>query len=641
MENTIVLRVFDFLSGYPPFSLLERATLLKICEKVVVQYRRTGEVIFEQGAPPVDRIFVVREGAVHLYRQDEGDEERQLVEQCDEGDLFGLRPLLADRPYALTAETVEESLIYAIDIRVLKPVLDRHPKAALYLAGSFAADYPGKSRSPFLSETRMGEPYTNLTELQAIEHSKAPVTGSADETIQTAAQRMSEREVGSLVIVDERRRPIGIITDKDLRKHAATGQTPLTAPVARIMSKPVITIPPNRTAADVQMAMVRHGIHHLCITEDGTDQTAVAGVLSEHDLLVLQGANPAVLIRRIRRCASAQDLRRIRENAESLLRKYIYQEVNVRFISSILSAIDDAINGRAIELALAELSEAGRPQPAAPFCWLTLGSGGRQEQLLRTDQDNALVFGNVAEADTHEVKAYYLALANKVNEKLYEIGFEFCPADMMARNPAWCLSLSEWKRQFSNWIDEPTPKAVMLCTIFFDYRPVYGDQKLSEQLTKHIFTRIGEQSIFLSFLARDALQNPPPLTFFRRFVVEKSGEHQDAFDIKRRAIMPLTDAARTLILSAKISHINNTAERYEKLAELEPQNRELYEQAAAAYELLMRYRTLQGLKNDDSGRYFDPTQLSKIERLNLRNSFAPIRELQQLLRVRFQLSFMT
>lgn len=640
MENTIVLRVLDFLEKYPPFSLMARAELLGICRKVIVQYRTAGEVIFRKGEQPGRHIFVVREGAVHLLRE-EPEGGRRLVEKCDAGDVFGIRPMLAERPYALTAEAVEETLLYAVSIEALNPVLRDNPEVAYYLASSFAADAPqGKSRL-FLGADQVEAELPVLLEIQSIEHSKQPVTCHAGASIQTAAQLMTERDVGSIIVVNEKNYPVGIVTDKDLRRHVATGRVALSQPTSAIMSSPVITLPPQLTVADVQIAMVKNRIHHLCITEDGTDQTPVLGVVSEHDLLVLQGYNPAVLIRETRRCLQAGQLRLIREKAEGLLRRYIYQEVSIAFISAVMSEVNDAIIVRALQIAQLAMKEEGLGAPPARFCWLALGSEGRGEQLLRTDQDNALLFEDVAADRYSSVKQYFLDLAKRVNNILSEVGFEYCPADMMAGNPQWCLSLAEWKRQFTAWIDEPTPKAVMFCTIFFDYRPVFGDAALARKLTEHIFDQIDQQSIFLSFLARDALQNPPPLTFFRNFVVEKGGEHQHEFDIKLRAMMPLADAARVLALYSKVGGVHNTFRRFEKMAELEPQNRELYEQAADAYEILMRYRTLQGLKHGGSGRYFDPAQLSKVERINLRNSFRPITELQTLLRVRFKLSFMT
>ncbi len=643
MENTIPRRIYDFLKEFPPFNLLDRDVLMRISESILVQYRQPGEVIFRQGDVPGTHIYIVREGAVHLLRESDG--ESRMVEQCDEGDVFGIRPLLASDNYALTAKAEEESLIYAVNVEGFREVLENNPRVAFYLASTFAAGIGEKYRKEgkpmlFLEQDKMVDANFPLVEIQSLEKSKEPVTCLPDTYIRQAAAVMSNNEVGSIIIVNEERQPVGIVTDKDLRSKVATGAVSLEKPITAIMSSPVITVGPNITVADVQIEMVKHRINHLCITEDGTPDSPVIGVLSEHDLMVVQGNNPALLIREVRRCKNGGELRNIRERAEELLKKYIYQEVAIAFISTVMSEVNDELITQAIKLCQAEMDEEGHRRPSADFCWMALGSEGRQEQLLRTDQDNALIFEDVPEKDYEPTKSYYLRLAGKVTRILHEIGYEYCPGDMMASNPNWCLSLEEWKKQFAKWIFEPSPKAVMYCTIFFDYRPVYGLKELSAQLTEHIFRIIDGQAIFLGFLAKDAMQNPPPLTFFRNFVVESSGEHKDEFDIKARAMMPLADSARVLILDAKVGKINNTFRRFEKLAELEPKNKELYEQAADAYEILMRYRALQGLKNKDSGRYFNPSELSKMERVNLRNCFQPIKELQSLLSTRYQLAYL-
>lgn len=642
MENTIPVRISDFLKEHPPFHLFERKRLATIAEQAVVQYRPKGEVIFKQGDMPGGYIFVVKEGAVDLFHEENG--ERELIDQCDEGELFGLRPLLAEDAYALTAVAAEETLLYAIPVSAFRQIADQTPQVLLYIASNFASGWqrkpsPGTRGKIFLDKDPQGGQAFQLLEIQSLDRSKTPVVCSPGQTIQEAAIIMTDREVGSVIVVNEQMHPIGIVTDKDLRRKVATGVAPLSAPVASIMSQPVITAPPSITVADVQMRMVKHKIHHLCLTEGGGDNSPIVGVITEHDLLVVQGNNPAVFLREIKRAAGAAQLRHIRERAEQLLYQYIRQEVAISYIAGIMTEVNDALIQRVIHLAEKQLEAEGRPAPQTKFCWLALGSEGREEQLLRTDQDNALVFEDVPDEAYQTTKDYYLHLAGKATSMMHECGFEYCPADMMASNPQWCLSLSEWKAQFSRWMLEPDPKAIMLCTIFFDYRPVYGQAELAEALTAHIFSVIDEEKIFLAFLAKNALENPPPLTFFRDIMVERSGEHKHEFDIKARAMMPLTDAARVLALQNKVSRINNTFRRFEELARREPHNKELFEQAADAYEILMRFRTLQGLKQRDSGRFFNPSELSKMERILLRNSFRPIQDLQSLLKTRFQLGF--
>ncbi|MEO1259248.1 MAG: DUF294 nucleotidyltransferase-like domain-containing protein [Bacteroidota bacterium] len=641
MNNIIPTRIYRFLREYPPFSLLSKEELLELAENVIVRYVQPKAVIFQQGDPVEPFIYIVVDGAVHLLK--ENADQSALVEECDEGDVFGVRPLLAGTIYGLTARAEEETLMYALKIDGITPFLQRYPKMGWYFAKSFASgernpDLEKDKSRVFLEQEQLLDGSSKLVEIQSMEHSKVPVTCLAETTVQAAAQTMKQKRVGSIIVVNESFYPIGILTDRDLRNNVVTGDFGLQAKVSEIMSSPVVTIHPQLTVADVQISMMKHGIHHLCLTEDGTVGSKVVGIISEHDLLVIQGNNPAIFIREIRRCKNGEELKAVRAKAEVLLHKYLLQEVSIQFICNIMSEVNDALISRAIQLCETAMLKEKGTAPDAKWLWLSLGSEGREEQLLRTDQDNALVYEDVPENEAESTKHYFLALAKKIVDMLNVCGFDYCPGDMMASNPKWCMPLSGWKKQFSNWIYEPTEMNIMLCNIFFDYRPVYGEKALADALSQHIFESFEDYSIFLAMLAKDALKQPPPLTFFRNFVVEKSGEHKNEFDIKGRAMMPLADAARVLILEAKQPGINNTFQRFDYLAEKEPNNRELFEQAADAYEILVRYRALQGLKNNNSGRYFKPSDLSKMGRLNLRNSFRPIGELQDLLKIRFRLN---
>jgi CBS domain-containing protein len=434
----------------------------------------------------------------------------------------------------------------------------------------------------------------------------------------------------------ENRNPIGIITDKDLRSKIATGLVSIDENVTAIMSSPVKTFKQKITVAEAQIAMIKNKITHLCITKDGTNKTELIGVLSEHDIVVMHGNNPSLLIKKVSRAKDVNSLKYIREKASNLLQGYIEQNIPIIFISKIISEINEAITIKAIELSLEEMDK----QPPVKFGWLALGSQGRKEQLLMTDQDNALVFEDVPSEKYQPTKQYFLQLSKKVTEKLNVIGFEYCPADMMASNPKWCLSLSEWKNQFDSWIKTPTEDAMMMCTIFFDFDLVFGDKKLVNEMSESIFKSIESFEIFLNFLGRNALRNPPPIGFFRQFLVENDGEHKDQFDIKSRALMPLVDAARLLILSHHIKDKNNTISRFKKLAKAEPKNEDLYLSCVDSFKILLQFRTQQGLTNNDSGRYVDLNKLSKSEKLSLKGCFKPIKDVQELLNIRYNLAQM-
>lgn len=634
MKNTIAERIYDFLKGFPPFSALTKEQLFTISKNVKVIYLENYTSVFKQGEEPHDSFYVVKDGAIGIFRENDNI----LVDKCDEGDIFGLRALIRKNNYLLSAKAIEESIIYSISANLLEETITSNAEANKFLLASFATN----TRSPYSNEDK-GSLFANdeilkinqshLTEVQSAQYSKNPVTCDKKTTIKEAALIMTNKRVGSIIITNNNR-PLGIITDKDLRTKIATGFFSIQNSVSEIMSSPVITYAEHITVAEAQIAMIQHKITHLCITKDGTSNSELKGILSEHDIVVIHGNNPSVLIKEVKRARSAEDLKYIRDKAQNLLTGYLEQNIPILFVSKIIAAINDAVTKKTIEISLQEMDK----EPPTSFGWLAIGSQGRKEQLLLTDQDNALVFEDVAKENYREVRSYFLNLSKRINEKLNTVGFEFCPANMMASNPKWCLSVSEWKKQFNNWITKPTEDKIMLCTIFFDYELIYGNKKLVVEMSDSIFNSISTYEIFLNFLGLNAIKNPPPLSFFRQFLVENGGEHKDQFDIKARALMPLVDAARLLILSNNIKNFSSTIFRFEKLAEIEPQNKDLYESCITSFKILLRFRTQQGLQNQDSGRFIILNQLSKNDKLKLKGCFKPIRDIQELIRVRFKLS---
>lgn len=630
-KSTLSERVLDFLKNFPPFNMLSKTELTAICEQVQIYYFDKNEFCFVENEPAQDRFYIVHEGAIGLFR---AAEKEILIDICDEGDIFGLRPLINNEKYMMGAKAVEESIVYGIPIGVFKNIYDKNQKISNYLISCFASN----SNHPLHDIKQLrGVPTDDrqdFHDLQRVSFTKKPAQCPPETSIQDAALLMTRKKTGCLIITADRK-PIGIITDRDIRTKVATGKFGSNCLVSDIMSSPVKTFPEDITVTEAQMAMLNHSIGHLCITKDGKPDSKVKGILSDRDLLVMQGNSPTVLVREIKRTDSVKSLKFIRENANQLLESYLNQNIPILLVSKIISEINDVVTKRIIELAMEEMKS---PLPCS-FVWLAIGSQGRQEQLLLTDQDHALIFENVEDNRHGGVKNYFLKLAKKVSKSLNLVGFEYCGADMMASNPRWCLSIDEWKKQFTRWINEPGDEEIRLSSIFFDYRPVFGNSVLSEQLTDCILGQLNKNQIFLTSLGNNTLRKPTPLGFFRQFLLEKNGEHKDTFDIKVRALMPLIDAARMIILDHGARSFNNSIQRYEKLIELEPQNAELYTDCIDAFKVFLHYRTKQGLANKDSGRFIKLESLSKADRVILKSSFHAISDIQELLKIRYNLYY--
>lgn len=632
MKNTISQRVADFLKNFPPFSYLKQKDLEIISEQITILYKEKDSVVFAVNEDTHDSFYVVHKGAVALRV----DQQSDIMDMCDEGDIFGLRPLIANENYKMEARTYEETILYAIPISVFRPYALENKSVGNFLIESFASN----TLNPF-SKSHRGKLYgdeslevdTKLLDLQEVKYSKKIISCSPLTTAKEVAEIMLNKNVGAILIV-ENSLPIGIITDKDLRNKIVTGAFPITTPASEIMTAPVITYPTKMTITQAQMAMMKSDISHLCITVDGTTNSKSVGMLSKHDVMVSIGNNPAVLLRAIKRAKKFKKIKLIRANITQLLQGYLEQNIPMMLTSKIISELNDACTKQVIALVLKKMDI----PPPVNFSWLAMGSQGRSEQLLQTDQDNALIYEDIPEELAETTKKYFLDLATRINKGLFEIGYEYCPAEMMASNPNWCLSLSECKAKVHQWITNTGKNEVLLSFIFFDYSLVYGDKELVNNLSDFIFEDVKANPTFYIHLVSGALQSPSPTGFFREFLLEQDGANKDFFNIKNRALMPLADAARVLILYHSVKSISNTVERFEKLAELEPQNSELYLSCASSYKILLRFRTNQGLLHNDSGQFISLDTLSKAEKIKLKSTFKTIKELQEIIRIRFNAS---
>lgn len=627
MKNAIVHRVYDFLKEYPPFKMMDSEDLWQVAGQVKVRYVPQNEILFSVGENPGTHFYIVVEGSVQLFQTD-----GTLVDICDEGDVLGLRPLLAKSPYLLRAEADEESLLYAIPTVIFEPMMDKYPKIGRYIATNFAVGVGNKYSIKAQTNT-LGTSSHMYNDMVIVEAHMDPVYTGSETTIKEAAQIMALKKIGSIVICDHEKRPVGIVTDKDLRTKVVAGDILKTESVAQIMSSPVWCVTPRHTLAEMQITMLRHKVNHLVITEDGTVHQPLIGVISKHDLVVIQTDNPASLLKGIQKATTTEQLKSLRSALNDIIKRYIQSDVPMKFILEVVSEINDSILQKVIELAEQKLDVSYYQK--IDYAFMVLGSMARKEQLLMTDQDNAIIYR--ADPAFPDIKEKLLTLAQHINDSLNQIGFEYCPAGMMASNPLYCLSSEDWQKTFRHWIHEPGEKEVMMCNIFFDFRCVYGKTALTEELSQFIFKNLDQQAVFLRHLAQNALTNPAPLSFFRKFMVEKSGEHKDTFDIKLRAMMPLVDAARLFTLQNQISGVHSTIERYRKLSETESHHRELFIFAADAFETLLKTRCYHGIENKDSGRYIHPSKMDKMDRIQLRNAFQPIHDIQDIIKVRFVL----
>jgi CBS domain-containing protein len=634
--NTIAEHIADFLKEYPPFNHLTFEELSEIATNIRVVNLEKHKVLFQINDVLHDSFYVVASGVINLSVI--ADAEETLLNKCNAGDIFGLRPFFAKNNYMMTAKAREESIVYAIPIATFRPFVANNSEVLNFLLESFAIN----TRNPKDKENLVGklisdnvfysDQQSEMQYFQSLSYNISPLKTTVTATAQEVAQLMTESLKNNIVVCDNNI-PLGIITDTDMRSKIATGRFPITISVDKIMSSPVITVVENVSLAEAQLLMLKHNVTHLCVTQDGTDKSVLKGIISEHDLIVAQASNPGVLIKEIKRSQNPKELKQIRERLTDLIQTSLSKNIPLSHVFNIASEINLAIIKRSVELSILDLGS-----PPARFAWLSIGSQGRKEQLLLTDQDSILIFEDVPADKYRDVKDYFLKLGKRTTATLEKIGYEFCPNGHMGSNMLWCKSLTDWVKQYDSWMNTPGENSNDLSSIFFDYEITFGEQKIEDAIGNIVFKNAKNNALFFDFLGNDALRKNAPLSFFKKFNVEEEGPNKDKFDIKTRALMPLIDGARLFTLSYDIRGINNTYQRFKQLAIIDPKHSEVYLNCAEAFLTLSKFRTLEGLKNDDSGQFINLDELSKIDKEKLKNALAPMRELEELIKSKFQLT---
>jgi len=432
---------------------------------------------------------------------------------------------------------------------------------------------------------------------------------------------MSRHGVSSL-LVNEGDTLRGIVTDRDLRNRVlAQGRDPA-EPVSAIMTADPIMLDASSPVMEGILAMAGRGIHHLPLTRDGR----VVGMVTTRDLMTLQTRHPLYLAAQIQKAGTLEGLVRICGQVPKLFELIVASGMRAEQVPKVLTTINDAVTRRLIGIAQEQLG----PAPA-PFTWLAFGSQAREEQSIKTDQDNGLVYADDAPPGAD---AWFSALARFVCDGLDACGYPYCPGKIMATTDDWRQPLSGWLRHFRDWASIPDPEAVLRVSIFFDLRPVHGDHQLAGQIV-HALGECGtgrDRGAFITALSRQAASYDVPLGFFRRFVLASKGEHGETLEIKAAGLMPLTDLVRARALEAGVT-VPGTQARIAHMLEAGRLSRRDADRLAGAHRLLaglrVRLHAEQVRRGEQPHNHLDPRAITHAERAALRDAFLVIREAQK------------
>ena len=614
-----LLEIRDFLATHHPFDQLPTDALNALPAKLQIRYFRRDSTIPESGNLNND-LYLVRTGAVELR-----DTEGELLARLGEGDVCGYRTSSYDELAEHHGSAIEDTLIYQLPAKEVDDLCLRYPPFAYF----FVSEGGNRRRDAFshIGQTDSAQVNQMTVPIGDIIH-KAPISMPPTASIRETAEVMSNERVSSILIADAEGALLGIVTDRDLRGRVVAKALDYNLPIADIMTRSPLTVDIDDYAFEAQLMMARQNIHHLPVMNG----ERVAGMLTATDLTKHHTTSAVYLVSDIFKQTQIESLQEISAKVPQLLLSLASAEATADSAGHVITAVTDAITTRLLQLAEQKFGA-----PPVPYAWIAAGSQARNEQTAKSDQDNCMIIDDSYDEKRHG--EYFRELARFVCDGLDACGYIYCPGEMMAITEQWRQPLKTWKRYFHKWIEQPEPKALMLTCVFFDLRCIYGEKNLFRDIRQYLLQKTRGNRIFLAYMAGNALSHQPPLGFFRNFVLIKGGEHDHTFDMKHTGIVPIVDLARVYALAAG-SEAVNTLSRLEAVAEggevSENGARDLRDALEFVSAIRIEHQAKQiraGLKADN---FISPDDLSHFERNQLKDAFAVVRTMQNVLSQRYQ-----
>ncbi len=629
-NSSILAKRVEILRKIKPFDCLGEAQLLETAAVLSEEDYPAGTYVAIQGESSRQVLYLAVDGRVEITVTD------RIGRQTITGyrgslELMGESFVFSRDEYTASARAVEFTRCYVIPHEHLEKILTEVPDFAAYffqlLSSRLRIFY-----QKFYDEEEIEIPGRVGFRRRVDEVMTSPVvTCAIDEDARQVSAIMQNNRVSSVVVMDSDE-PRGIITERDLVTKVLLSpdlQEGAKKTAAELMSDNLITINMHDFTYQAFLLMVKHRIKHLVVINE---EQKLSGIVVIQDLIKSRETGSFAIVSRIEGSTTIEELIKQRSDVDQVLQAMLVERATVQEITALITEFYDRITRKVIEIAEQKMKDEGYGPPPVSYCWVTMGSSGRKEQFARTDQDNAIIFEDTADQEQEEkIKEYFLQLGEKVVAGLEQYGFRRCNGKVMGNNPDWCHSLQGWYRTLNNWIRELDPQNVRLMTIFLDFRPIYGEIELYNQLRQNVAKTYRLSPILLKFLLQDTLLKKVPVNWFRQIQTERSGEYRNMINLKTAASVHIVDCIRIFILHEGLTE-TNTFERLLKLDKLKLLKSNDLEHIKTAYETLMMLRIRDAMakmrKGKEPDNYINPQELSNREYTLLREALMVVNRVQ-------------
>jgi len=452
---------------------------------------------------------------------------------------------------------------------------------------------------------------------------------SINTPIHEAARLMTRKKRNALFIHNDDE-IIGIINDSDLKKRVLAKNLDVQKPVMEIMTSPVVTISENALLYEAILLLNNKNISHLA-TKDENDK--INGVISFSDIASVQQNSVSYLIKEIEIAEDIDQINKIHNRVPVLVNALIDSGDKTQNITRIITSVSDAITNRIIKLSIEDLGE-----PPCDFAFMVMGSEGRKEQTLVTDQDNAIVFSDLPPDKLEIAYEYFTKLGKQICDGLNAVGYKYCDGGIMAQNPKWTQPISIWQSYFSEWINAGDPQSILDASIFFDFRGVYGKSSFIKDLRQHVNQTVDNKSVFFYHMAQSVVKYKPPVSLFGKIIDKDHSGDQVNLDIKK-VLLPMVSFIRLYALRDSIDE-TNSLERIKQLSQQEIISKSIYEELVLSYNYLMhlrfRFQAKSILQHKAPDNLIDIKNLTHIEVSTIKKIFDEISNLQTKLNFDFK-----
>jgi len=609
------------LQQTPGFRDLDAATLQSLLARASKRSIGAGQTLFDAGEPFLGEVYIVRRGEIELRRAD------GRADTAIPGYLVGLSSYLGETPYASMAIARVDSELLVVTAPDLREAEARD--ATLFDAINRLIGTGLRARSI------SSRPFGGLLSRSAASIMSSPLSTCSPETgIRDALGAMLRDKVGSLVVVDTAGIPRGIATFRTIAQRLAeSGIDAAREPVSNAL-QPAASVAKDMPLWQIQDIQEHERCKYLVVT----DQDRAVGMLSQTDLvreLRASQSGPHALISQAENfdelAAHFHDIDRVAAAALETNRR-------ARIAIRILSDVHLAIQRRCVELTLAEHEAQGHGTAPVPFALIIMGSGGRREMMLDPDQDNGLILADHPPTQAKNVDTWFAQFGDRLNVNLDRVGYILCPGDIMARNPMYRKTLSEWKSQISKMTQRPNVKVARWSNIVFDFNSQFGEDALVHQLRAHVNAELEKNPGLLKFMVEDDAHGRAPINWFNHLITSGRPDGVEVVDVKRNGMRIVANAARIFALKTGVS-VCNTSERIHALVRQGIISEDFGATVASAYDELLDILLSHQLDQRRAGVPLDkevaPQSLAAPARESLRVSMRAVKRFQERLQSEF------